>query len=203
MTIVIAALSFLAGVGVMGALAYRVFTRMDMARQSDPLEQPPNAHVRRLRDAVRDQLHGWRCFDCRLDGQSPENVREALHFLRNWSNGSAVWIVKDGMLTLQNGGSVPVRVLAQHLEQTLLASYKALDEAAALVLDYADLLPLGILDEKGQVLYSRKFAFESEILELARLLNLDPDQNDVARFGGAELWRRQSARLFPAKMLPC
>lgn len=38
MMLLIAALCFLAGVGVMGALAYRVFARIELARQSDPLD---------------------------------------------------------------------------------------------------------------------------------------------------------------------
>lgn len=197
MNLLIAFLSFLAGAVTMGALAYRAFSRIDGARKADPLECPPNKHVAELRDAVRRQLADWQRYDYRLDAQSPGSVREVLKSLDSWSVHSAIWTVKDGWLTLPDGRLVPIRQVAQQLDKALMESYRALDEAAAVVLDYANLLPLGTLEEKGQLLYSRKFAFEPQIVELARLLDLNSDGNDVARFGGAELWRKQSARHFP------
>ena len=185
--------SFLLGVGTVGVVSYRAFTKQFRFKESDPLLNPPNQHARRIRDACESQLLYWQVRGYRLDEESPQTGIEVLRYLQSWSGDRSVWTTENGVITLQNGGTIPIRRCAEHLEQVLIGAYKALDQAAGLIVDYSATLPPGQLQEKGQLLYSRKCAFEPELIEIARLLGLDPDSNLQAQFGRAELWDRLKA----------
>lgn len=190
----IAASSFFLGAGVVGLAGYRLYSIDKQDKEANPLVSPPNQHARRVRDAAESQLWQWMQSGYNLDQESPETGIQVLRFIQDWSTGKlSVWTVEHGVLTLPNGGSIPIRRFAEHLEQVLIGAYKALDQAAGLIVDYSATLPPGRLQEKGQPLYCRKCAFEPELVELARLLDLDPDSNVHAQFGRADLWERLKA----------
>jgi len=194
-------ISFLGGFFLAGALSYWAIIRFMRVHLADPLLYPPNNHVLRLVDAVKRQIHEWKRLDYRFQAEDPKTLHEAVRRLCECSDGSSVWIAKKGQLLLPDGSTLPIAHLAVSIEKTLEDAYRALDLAASVVLDYADRLPHGALEKEGQLLYSCKYAFENELHELARILGLDPQKNEVARFGGTELWRRQSERIFPAPFM--
>lgn len=190
----IAATSFLLGAGGVGLLGYRLY-KLDMQmKEDDPLITPPNQHARRLEDAARSQLWQWMQSGYHLDQESPTTGIQVLRAMQEWSVGKlSVWTVELGVVTLPNGGTISIRRFAEHLEQVLIGAYIALDQAAGVIVDYSAKLAPGQLQEEGQLLYCRKCAFERELVELARLLDLDPDSNVHAQFGRAELWARLKA----------
>jgi hypothetical protein len=193
MIILVGLFSFLAGLALMALAGYRAHMRLEASEKADLFLYPPNEHARNLRDAVRTQLRGWQQFDYRLGGHPVETVREALTLLEKWSHGHGVWIVQDEKVTLPDGSEIKMDEVAKALDRALVDAYKALNEAAVLVLDYAGSLPPGALEQPGQVLYSKKCAFEQEIVQLETLLGLSPYGNEIAKVSRMELWQRLSS----------
>lgn len=189
--------SFLAGAAVVAMLVAPVFVKMHAQSSGDPLLNPRNRRERKLIDSVRRLMYEWSREEDELDERPYATHREAMKAIEVWSTHPSLWMVEGGFLTLPNGSKVNLRRLMQDIDGALIANYLALDDAASRVLDHAEMLAAGELEKPGEVLYSRKYAYESEIVALAKILGLDPDKNDTARYGGAELWRRQQERIFP------
>lgn len=186
-------ISFIAGATLSGFVAYRFISIAYRGIREDPLIYPPNKHAQQLAHYARMQLTLWQETQYRLDDSSPATRREALELLARMSCVPGVWMVEGGIVRLQNGNTVQLARLMQTVENVLADAYKALDEAAGVVLEYAQRLPPGSLEQEGGLLYSTKCAFANEICRLAEMLGVDYHKNEIARFGIDDLWNRLCA----------
>lgn len=189
MDVMLFLLGFVIGLIVAGLMAFRVLKRQLNAWQADPFLTPKAEIVHRLRRAVMDQIHRWHDVDYRVEAAPPREVHEVLNLLAELPNWRGVWTQEAGAVVLPDGERILIAKLMQEIRSVLLGAYVALDKAAAVVLDYHDILPASGLDEPGQLLYSRKQPFELECVALARLLGVDPDANHLAQHGRDRLWQ--------------
>lgn len=188
MNIALLALAFVTGLVVAGTIAYRLLKREESRWQSNPFLTPKAEIVKRLQEAVMHQVYRWDEAGYRTDANSPRQLHEALELLADLPNARGVWIQERDVVILPGGERVPIRMLMQEIRTLLVDSYRALDTAASIVLDYHDMLPNSRLDDPGQLLHGRKQAFERECLALAELLGVDSDANHLAEYGLMRLW---------------
>lgn len=190
---------FLSGSLVTGLVAafalWRVVVNNDLRIQADPLLSPPSRELQAQVESFRQQV-ALRLASGATPPRTPDSAQAALICLSRQSMQRSVWFASDGELSLPDGTRVPIRSLVLELNEVLVAAYRALDMASALVVEYADLMPARSLEVAGQPLHGRRFAFEEELLALAKVLGLDSDRNGVAHYGGAELLRRVALRRF-------
>jgi hypothetical protein len=187
-----AAIAFIFGVSIATLVARKLWLQVVT---SDRLKCPTNRAEEMLRHAAFMQLREIDLGRFQLDTRDPANMIELLRCLGSFWDGALIG--EKGVLRLPNGSQVRIGAACHKIEDLLMDSYKALDEAAGVILEYAETLPVGALEGEGQVLHSKKYAFESEIVHLALALGLDPDQNDVAKHGGEKLWQRWQVKIFP------
>jgi hypothetical protein len=157
--------------------------------EADPFLTPKAEIVHRLRRAVMDQIYRWHEVDYRMEVAPPREAHEVVNMLANLPNWRGVWIQEGGAVVLPDGGQIPIAKLMQEVRSVLVDAYIALDTAAAVVLDYHDILPASGFDELGQILYSRKQPFERECVALAELIGVNPDANPLALHGRDRLWQ--------------
>lgn len=118
-TVIVGIVSFLLGAGLVAA---RFAQRLEQDRQSNPFDTPPNMEVEHFVSAVHAHLHSWRQADWRRSPANVQNVRQALEVLARYSNRPAVWIVENGVVTMQDGTQLPIKLLATHLDEALTAA---------------------------------------------------------------------------------
>lgn len=121
-TLLIASLSVVVGMAATIGLARRRFRLHD---QTDPfalLKRPTTRNLADFSAAVREQLHEWATSDVRASRNAPQNVRQVLGCLSMYSDGTAVWSVRNGTLTVQDGTTTPIAAFAAALERELIAT---------------------------------------------------------------------------------
>jgi hypothetical protein len=97
----------------------RYVQRSELAWQSDPWTTPPNGEVRAFVEAVNEHMAAWRSHGWQRRSTNIQNVGQALEILESYSRRRAVWTVKDGMATLQDGTQIPLYAIVPALQRTL------------------------------------------------------------------------------------
>jgi hypothetical protein len=121
-TLLIAGSSFIGGMSVTAVL---VRWRSRRRPELDPfalLRRPATKQLADFSEALHSQLRDWAKPGRRISKRGPQNVRQVLGCLSVYSDGVAVWTVRDGTLTFQDGTTTPISAFAAALERELTAA---------------------------------------------------------------------------------
>ena len=86
------------------------------------LRRPATKRLADLSEALHSQLGVWATPGRRVSKRGPQNVRQVLGCLSLYSACVAVWTVRDGTLTFQDGTTTPISAFASALERKLAAA---------------------------------------------------------------------------------
>lgn len=197
-------LGFALGLVVTALLAVTAIWRREEAKQRDPWVNPPTPEAARLLKSAH--LHLYRNILGRpaADPSEPDaaflNGAGALQALYL---GDGVIFFENGLATLPDGTQVELGAIAHEVLNALREAYIALDAASALITDYATTFntPEELNEHPNDILrriagQGAMYPMQGVIVQLAKLLQLDPDKNEAV-IGGEVLWSRISRWRWP------
>ncbi|TDN59016.1 hypothetical protein [Paraburkholderia sp. BL10I2N1] len=178
--------------------AAAVVRRRIAVNDADPWLNPPTREAHRLLEATRRQLY-------RLIESSRARAhmapRRGVEMLSAVCPRDGVIVFDNGVATLTDGTKLDVNGLTSAVIAAIGEAYVAMDAASSVLTDYAATLSPQDLENHPQAFMraiaglTDKYPMQSQIVALARLLDIDPESNALG-IGGAELWRHNQARLF-------
>lgn len=190
-------LGFALGLIVAALLAAIAIRRREEALRKDPWVTPPTPEAARLLKA--SHMHLYR----HILGRPAEDPGAPDEAFFNGAEALQALYLSDGVIffekriaTLPDGRQIELGAVAHEVLDVLRETYIALDAASALITDYATSVNTAeeLSKHPNDILrriagHGAMYPMQGVIVRLAKLLQLDPDKNEVG-IGGEALWER-------------